>query len=98
MNAETIDDRVLRFLKRELCKEGAYLLPLRLFIGLGWLRAFAEKVADPDWLGGVALAAFLQETARTRRSSWSRAVRPRPSPVIETRCSVFSCNVASAWR
>jgi thiosulfate dehydrogenase [quinone] large subunit len=61
INTETIDDRVLRFFKQELCKEGAYLLPLRLFIGLGWLRASAEKIVDPDWLGGAALAAFLQE-------------------------------------
>jgi hypothetical protein len=59
MSAETIDDRILRFIKRELSKEGAYLLPLRLFIGMGWLRAFAEKVVDPDWLGGTVLAAFL---------------------------------------
>ena len=61
VNVETIDDRVLRFIKRELSKEGAYLLPLRLFIGLGWLRASAEKIVDPDWLGGTALAAFLEE-------------------------------------
>jgi hypothetical protein len=27
MNAETIDDRILRFIKQELSKEGAYLLP-----------------------------------------------------------------------
>ena len=61
VNAETIDDRVLRFIKRELSKEGAYLLPLRLFIGMGWLRASAEKIVDPDWLGGTVLAAFLEE-------------------------------------
>ena len=61
MNAETIDDRVLRFIKWELSKEGAYLLPLRLFIGMGWLRAFAEKVAEPGWHDGTVLAAFLEE-------------------------------------
>ena len=60
-SAETIDDRILRFIKQELSKEGAYLLPLRLFIGMGWLRAFAEKVADPGWQDGTILAAFLQE-------------------------------------
>ena len=48
VNAETIDDRLLRFFKKELCKEGAYLLPLRLFIGMGWLRASAEKIVDPE--------------------------------------------------
>jgi hypothetical protein len=45
-SAETMDDRVLRFIKQELSKKGAYLLPLRLFIGMGWLRAFAEKVSQ----------------------------------------------------
>lgn len=59
-SAETIDDRILRFIKQELSKEGAYLLPLRLFIGMGWLRAFAEKVADPGWHDGTALATFLE--------------------------------------
>ena len=61
VSSQTIDDRVLRFIKRELSKEGAYLLPLRLFIGMGWLRASAEKIVDPDWLGGTILAAFLEE-------------------------------------
>ena len=61
VNSQTIDDRVLRFIKHELSKEGAYLLPLRLFIGMGWLRASAEKIVDPDWLGGTVLAAFLEE-------------------------------------
>jgi thiosulfate dehydrogenase (quinone) large subunit len=61
MNADTIDDRILRFIKQELSKEGAYLLPLRLFIGMGWLRAFAEKVANPGWHDGTVLAAFLEE-------------------------------------
>ncbi len=61
VNAETIDDRILRFIKQELSKEGSYLLPLRLFIGMGWLRAFAEKVANPGWHDGTVLAAFLEE-------------------------------------
>lgn len=61
MSAETLDDRLLRFIKQELNKEGAYLLPLRLFIGMGWLRAFAEKVADPGWREGTVLTAFLEE-------------------------------------
>jgi hypothetical protein len=38
----------------------AALLILRLFIGLGWLRAFAEKVIDPAWPGD-AVSAFLGE-------------------------------------
>ena len=40
---------------------GAYLLPLRLFIGIGWLRAFAEKAADPEWSSGLTLSQFLTE-------------------------------------
>jgi thiosulfate dehydrogenase (quinone) large subunit len=35
------------------------LLPLRIFIGLGWIRASLEKVAQPDWFNGVALSEFL---------------------------------------
>ncbi len=61
MSAETIDDKALQFVKRELSKEGAYLLPLRLFIGMGWLRASAEKIVDPDWYGGTGIAVFLEE-------------------------------------
>jgi uncharacterized membrane protein YphA (DoxX/SURF4 family) len=40
-------------------EDGAYLVPLRLFIGLGWLRACAEKVIDPGWRDGSSLTAFL---------------------------------------
>lgn len=61
IHTETIDDRILRFIKHEFSKEGAYLLPLRLFIGLGWLRASAEKIVDPDWQDGTVLATFLEE-------------------------------------
>lgn len=37
------------------------LVPLRLFIGLGWLRAFVEKAPDRDWHDGTAVATFLTE-------------------------------------
>ena len=40
-------------------KDGVYLVPPRVFIGLGWLRAGAEKLTDPGWLDGTALSAFL---------------------------------------
>jgi thiosulfate dehydrogenase (quinone) large subunit len=43
----------------ELRKPGAFALPLRLFIGVGWLRAFAEKLADPGWRDGSSLHVFL---------------------------------------
>ncbi len=51
--------RVARLLLLELRKEGAYLLPLRLFIAVGWTRAALEKVTDPRWLDGKALTGFL---------------------------------------
>lgn len=41
--------------------KAAYLLPMRLFIGLGWLRAGVEKLLDPNWAGGDSLHAFLTE-------------------------------------
>ncbi|MGH2616158.1 MAG: hypothetical protein ACRDJC_13020, partial [Thermomicrobiales bacterium] len=46
-------------LRQAVRRDGAYLVPLRLFIGLGWLRACAEKVLDPGWRDGSSLAAFL---------------------------------------
>jgi len=52
------DDLVGR-LQHELRKPGAYALPLRLFIGVGWLRACAEKLDDPGWSDGSSLHAFL---------------------------------------
>lgn len=39
--------------------DGAYLIPVRIFVGLGWLRAFGEKAADPGWTDGTSLSAFL---------------------------------------
>jgi thiosulfate dehydrogenase [quinone] large subunit len=44
---------------RELRHPAAFLLPLRLFIGIGWLRAFAEKVIAAEWFDGGAVGAFL---------------------------------------
>jgi uncharacterized membrane protein YphA (DoxX/SURF4 family) len=35
------------------------LLPLRLFLALGWLRASAEKLIDPQWWSGAKLHTFL---------------------------------------
>lgn len=40
---------------------GVVLLPLRLFLAAGWLRAGVEKVIDPDWWTGATLDAFLAE-------------------------------------
>ena len=47
------------WLRQAVREDGAYLVPLRLFVGLGWLRACAEKVIDPGWRDGSSLAAFL---------------------------------------
>ena len=58
---ETTRDKVRQLARRELSKDGAYLLPLRLFIGMGWLRASAEKIIDPGWYDGTALTAFLEQ-------------------------------------
>ncbi len=52
--------RLWTFLEAELLKENAFLLPLRLFIGLGWLRASVEKIIEPAWRSGDALVAFFQ--------------------------------------
>ncbi len=35
------------------------LLPLRLFLAAGWLRAGAEKLIEPQWWNGVQLRKFL---------------------------------------
>ncbi|MBC8077513.1 MAG: hypothetical protein H7Y32_15675 [Chloroflexales bacterium] len=55
--------RVLRsmqqYLLSDLRREAAVLVPLRGFIGLGWLRAAMEKVVDPGWADGSSLTTFL---------------------------------------
>lgn len=38
---------------------GLVLLPLRIFLAAGWLRAAAEKVIDAEWWSGDALRKFL---------------------------------------
>lgn len=48
-------------LSRQIQKRHAILLPLRLFIGLGWLRASIEKLLEPDWYSGAALHHFFYE-------------------------------------
>jgi thiosulfate dehydrogenase [quinone] large subunit len=50
-----------RWLQRQLKSEAAILLPLRLFIGIGWIRAGLEKLIDPGWPAGFALAQFFHE-------------------------------------
>ena len=45
----------------ELKTKGGFLLPLRLFIGLGWLRAGLAKLTKPEWYNGNALKSFLMD-------------------------------------
>jgi len=40
--------------------QAQYLLPLRLFIALGWLRAGIEKLLDSHWRDGSKLLAFFE--------------------------------------
>ena len=51
--------RINAVIRHEASKEGIYLVPLRAFIGIGWIRAFAEKATDPNWAGGGTLTEFL---------------------------------------
>ena len=50
--------KVYKFVHKELHEEGAYLVPLRFFIGIGWLRAFTEKVISSKWREGTSLEEF----------------------------------------
>jgi thiosulfate dehydrogenase [quinone] large subunit len=53
-----MDLQIRDFLQHELQRENAYMLPLRLFIGLGWTRAGLEKLIDVEWHSGASLTAF----------------------------------------
>ncbi len=48
------------FLLKELRRETIWWWPLRLFIAVGWLRAFAEKAVSSEWHDGSKLSAFLE--------------------------------------
>ena len=51
--------KFMKFLHSELHEEGAYMIPLRIFIGIGWLRAAMEKILDPNWSNGESLTNFI---------------------------------------
>ena len=68
-----------RWFAGELAKPVAVLVPLRLFIGVGWLRAFFEKVGDPAWWNGTAVTDFLTQQMEQRL-----VVFPFYQRVIET--------------
>lgn len=42
-----------------LPRSALYLIPLRIFLGLGWLRAGIEKVIDPQWWSGAGVRTFV---------------------------------------
>jgi thiosulfate dehydrogenase [quinone] large subunit len=52
---------IVNHLKEEAGKDRSYLVPLRVFIGIGWLRAFAEKATDPGWRDGTSLSDYLND-------------------------------------
>jgi len=57
----TIDDRPMTVPHTGDRRWAALMLPLRLFLAAGWLRAGVEKVIDPNWWDGGALRGFLIE-------------------------------------
>lgn len=77
----------------------ALLLPLRLFLAAGWLRAGVEKVIEPDWWTGDLLADFLNEQ-RTEMLPFFRSfadafVSPFTGPVawlvVEAQIAIGVC-------
>ena len=68
-----------RWFAGELAKPVAVLVPLRLFIGVGWLRAFFEKVGDTAWWDGTAVTGFL-----TQQMEQGLVVFPFYQRIIET--------------
>ena len=56
-------DLFIRFILRSLRQDKLYLFPLRLFIGIGWLRAGLEKWPESGWHDGSSLAYFLETHA-----------------------------------
>jgi thiosulfate dehydrogenase (quinone) large subunit len=58
---------LLEWISSETNKDGAALLPVRLFIALGWLRALAEKLLNPAWFDGSALSGFLTTQLKTEQ-------------------------------
>ena len=53
-------DDVSAHVRGELAGDRIFLVPLRAFIGVGWLRAFAEKAIEPGWWDGAGVSDFLR--------------------------------------
>ena len=62
------------------------LLPIRIFLAAGWLRAGIEKLVDADWWSGDGLRTFLDEQRAT--------ALPPFRPVIERTIQTFGLIVA----
>lgn len=52
-------DNWLGAFRRDLLRANAFLVPIRWFIGIGWLRSAVEKLFDPAWHEGDVLRTFL---------------------------------------
>ena len=46
---------IIKSIKEDILKNTVFLLPLRLFIGLGWIRAGTEKIISEQWISGEIL-------------------------------------------
>ena len=53
--------KVKDYLIGEFQRDNAYLFPLRLFIGIGWVRAGLEKLIEAGWQDGSSLVAFFNQ-------------------------------------
>jgi thiosulfate dehydrogenase [quinone] large subunit len=82
--------RANNWLHTQLLSDSAYLIPLRLFIGIGWVRAGLEKFMDAGWPQGTALVDFFNQ-----HSSSSIVVFPFYRDLIQ---NVFAPNgLALSW-
>ena len=64
LNLRALGRRSWLGFQRAARRPNAYLVPLRWFIGIGWLRATAEKLVDPSWHNGEAIRAFVGSVNR----------------------------------
>jgi len=82
--------RASNWLHTQLLSDFAYLIPLRLFIGIGWVRAGLEKFMDAGWPRGTALVDFFNQ-----HNSSSIVVFPFYRDLIQ---NVFAPNaLALSW-
>jgi uncharacterized membrane protein YphA (DoxX/SURF4 family) len=77
------------------------LLPLRLFLAAGWLRAGAEKLIEPKWWNGQALRTFLTAQHKSAlpffRPVMEHVIAPAATPVaLIVMFTQIGCGVAIA--